>query len=364
MPIKVSDITKVLQEYAPQKLAYNWDNVGLLVGSFDNIITKTIVCLDVTPDVVAQAIKQKAQLIVSHHPVIFDGIKNLAQTNWHNKMLSQIIKNDLNVYCLHTNLDITTGGVNDVLAKKLNLQDVESLQLEYSEKLFKIAVFVPCDYADKVACAMTSAGAGMLGNYSHCTFKTQGEGSFMPVEGAKPFVGKTGKLQVVQEVKIEAIMTIDNKDKVIKAMLEAHPYEQVAYDVYSLENSVNKEGIGRIGKLQQELSLNDFLQVVKQALNQEFLVYADAGKKISTVAVCGGAGSSLIDRAFERGADVFITGDVKYHDMQKAVFSGLSIIDATHQATEVLVVDELYTLLKQKKISAVKAKEQKLFKII
>ena len=362
MPVKVKELVEFLECFAPLKLAEKWDNAGLLLGDPDNSVQKIMLSLDVTPDVAEQAIKNKVELIISHHPLIFDGIKNLAQTNWKNRMLALLLKNNIAVYCAHTNLDIANGGVNDILANRLGLQNISVLQKSGQDKLFKIVVFVPEKNCKQVMFAMTGKGAGHIGKYSDCTFQTKGVGTFRPLSGSNPFIGTQGDLQSVNEVRLETIVPDGIKSAVLTAMLAAHPYEEVAYDVYELQNNFNSWGIGRIGDLPKKLTVRQFSLLVRQALSLDYVVCADAGNKIKRVAVVGGAGADFVKAALAMGADALVTGDVKYHSAQEASFSGLTIIDAGHQGTEWPVLDVLQEHLAQfsagKKLKIIIAEEK------
>ncbi|MGI6092459.1 MAG: Nif3-like dinuclear metal center hexameric protein [Veillonellaceae bacterium] len=346
MPIKCQSIINELEKLAPRDLAEDWDNVGLLVGSPDQDISKILIALDVTDNVVDQAITNNSDMIVTHHPLIFKGIKNIRTDLPHGKLLAKLIKNDIAVYTAHTNLDIAAGGINDILASKLNLTNVQSLSPGHSEKLLKLAVFVPDTHAEAVRAAICDAGAGHVGNYSHCTFQTDGTGTFMPLEGTNPFLGSQGELEQVREVRLETVMSEKICNKVIKAMLKAHPYEEVAYDLYQLANTRPQLGLGRIGSLSAPKSLAEFVDEVKQALGINLVnVAGPENKSIWKVAVCGGSGASLIHSAAFAGADVLVTGDVKYHEAQEAVAAGIVIVDAGHFATEVVIVDYLSNYL-------------------
>ncbi len=370
MPVKVRDLICLLESYAPPRLAESWDNVGLLAGSPESIVDKVLLTLDVTPDVVKKAVGEKAQLIISHHPLLFSPVKSLAQTGWQNKMLAELIKNDIAVYSAHTNLDIAEGGVNDVLAAKLSLNNVGNLYLTQKEQLRKIAVFVPVSHAEQVACAMTEAGAGHIGKYSGCTFQAKGTGTFRPLAGASPFIGEAGRLERVEEVKIETVVTQECQQSVLAAMLATHPYEEVAYDMYSLLNSVGETSLGRIGELAEEMTVREFAAFARNALYLPGIRYADAGKPVKKVAVCGGAGGDLVKEALVAGADVLLTGDVKYHAAQEATFAGLSIVDAGHQGTErhimpVLAakIEDWATACKQE-LKVLLADEEEIFKFL
>ena len=360
MNFKVKDLMAFFETYAPSETSYDWDNIGLLIGNKEKIVNKVLITLDVIPQVVAEAIEKNVDIIISHHPVIFSGVKSLAKEDWHTKMLVDLVKSDIAVYSAHTNLDIASGGVNDILAEKLKLSDVKILDVLNYEKFYKIAVFVPKNYELQVTEAMCQNGAGFIGRYSDCAFSSQGTGRFRALEGTEPFVGRVGEIAEVEEVKIETIVTGKVKAKVIDAILKSHPYEEVAYDVYLLENEKKLSGIGRIGILYKEMDIKEFSLYVKKSLKLDHVLYADGSRKIKKVALCGGAGSDLISLAQEKGADVLLSSDFKYHEMQNAALSGLNIVDAGHQGTEMPVLEILFQKISElnKKIKVFIAKEE------
>jgi dinuclear metal center YbgI/SA1388 family protein len=335
MSVKCQVIMDAMDKLAPRSLAENWDNVGLLVGSPAQTVNKILISLDVTKAVVEQAVKDDVDLIITHHPVIFKSISAIRTDLPQGQILSGLLKANIGVYASHTNLDIVSGGVNDALAATLQLCDVEPLAISSTENLCKLVVFVPETHMKIVGEAIMTAGAGHIGNYSHCSFTTNGIGTFLPLEGSNPFVGNTGKLECVKESRLETIMPEKVSKSVIKAMLKVHPYEEAAYDIYQLINSGKKLGLGRIGKLATPMLLADFARQVKTALGiQSVNVVGACDTLVKKVAVCGGAGASLLHKAAFAGADVLITGDVKYHEGQDAVAVGMAMIDAGHFATE------------------------------
>ncbi|MBP2649662.1 MAG: NGG1p interacting factor 3 protein [Firmicutes bacterium] len=348
MSVKCDRIIKAIEELAPINLAESWDNPGLMVGSASQDIEKVLVALDVTPEVANKAVEAGVDLIIAHHPLIFHAIKNIRTDSPLGKTLSVLIKHDIAVYAAHTNLDSAAGGVNDLLADKLGLSDCQPLEPSSAGKLLKLVVFVPESHSDKVRDAVTRAGAGHIGKYSHCTFSTGGIGTFLPLNGTNPFIGKIGQLEQAGEVRLETILPEKASAKVVTAMLEAHPYEEVAYDLYPLSQTIADIGMGRVGELAEPVSLLNFAQTVKGALGVDFLrVVGDQSKKIKTVAVCGGAGSSFINQALKLGADVLVTGDIKYDEGQQGRDLGIGLIDAGHFPTERLMVNAITTYLQQ-----------------
>lgn len=348
MSVKCQVIMDAMDKLAPRNLAESWDNVGLLVGSPAQNISKILIALDVTQAVADEAAAIGADMIIAHHPLIFKGITNVRTDLPHGKLLSRLLKADIAVYAAHTNLDIAPGGVNDILANKLGLQEITPLAVTASETLLKLVVFVPETHVEQVRSAITAAGAGHVGNYSHCTFQTAGTGTFVPLAGTNPFIGTQGKLEYVAEFRLETILPEKISKRVIKAMLKAHPYEEVAYDLYRLNNEGTVFSLGRIGKLPSPVKLAEFATQVKTALSIKFIsVCGPHDKLVNKVAVCGGSGASLINKAAFAGADVLVTGDVKYHEAQDALNAGLAVIDAGHFATEQPVTAYLAEVLRQ-----------------
>ncbi|MBP2633003.1 MAG: NGG1p interacting factor 3 protein [Firmicutes bacterium] len=348
MSVKCQVIMDAIEALAPRYLAESWDNVGLLVGSPAQTIAKVMICLDVSEDVIQRAIAQQVDLIISHHPLIFKPFKNLRTDLAQGRLLGQLLKANIAVYAAHTNLDTAVGGVNDVLAQKLDLHKVEPLTISYQEELVKLAVFVPVGYAGIVQEAIGTAGAGHIGNYSHCNFQVEGRGNFLPLAGAKPFIGKQGELESVDEIRIETIMPQKIMNKVVKAMLKVHPYEEVAYDLYPLKNTGGKFGLGRIGQLEESMKAEEFAHKAKLALDiANVRLVGEKHKIIKKVALCSGSGAEFIGKAAYAGADILVTGDVKYHEAQKALESGINLLDAGHFGTEMPIVKVVATYLEQ-----------------
>jgi dinuclear metal center YbgI/SA1388 family protein len=369
--ISCQTVINIMEKLAPRKLAMEWDNPGLAIGDFAGKINKILVALSVTPEVVHYAAESGFNMIISHHPMFFKPIKALRKDLPLGKMVYEAVKHDITIYSAHTNLDITENGVNDELARVLDLEDIRVLKQTAEEPLKKIVVFVPQGYEDAVRNAMAEAGAGFLGNYSHCSFNIEGKGTFKPERGADPFIGEEGKLERVDEVRIETIAPENLVRKIISAMLRVHPYEEVAYDIYPLENTGTVLGLGRVGNLKKSVSLKSLCETVKLKLSAAYVrVTGELDKEISKVAVCGGAGGDLISAASFAGADVLITGDVKYHDAVDAKAFDLAIIDAGHFSTENLVLPALAHYLEREiqflgeKVDIEVYKDEEPFKII
>lgn len=349
MSIKCSEIVKAIEEYAPVQLAEGWDNVGLILGSLKKEIRKVMVCLDVTSKVADDAIKEKVDLIISHHPMIFEGIKSINSDDAKGRLLYRLIQNDISVYSAHTNLDVASGGVNDCLAGELGLMNIKHLNEYKEEKAYKIAVFVPEDSIDHVRNAMCNAGAGWIGNYSDCTFMTKGTGTFRPLEGTNPHIGTQDVLEHVSEYRLETIVSKDKLKNVLEAMHRVHPYEEVAYDLYRLEINGAEYGLGKVGHLEKPQSFKSFIEWVKKRLGIPHVrVIGELSRDVRKVAVFCGSFDGNWTGFLKSGADVLITGDIKYHTAQDALEMGLCVIDAGHFNTEVLIRKKLTEFIKDK----------------
>jgi len=328
------DIIGYLQDLAPESFAEEWDNVGLQVGDPAISVSRALVAVDVTQDVLAVALDWQANLIIVHHPLLFRPPRRLDLSTPPGRMLKALISSGIAVYALHTNLDVAPEGISRALADALGLRDIRVLSPSPGARLYKLAVFTPEEALDKVRNAMAEAGAGLIGSYSHCSFQTEGIGTFLPLEGASPYVGQVGSLNYEREFRLEMLLPSSRIGPVVAAMLRAHPYEEVAYDLYPMENRDSTTGLGCIGVLPRSISLERFARQVGKSLSSRFLRVQGLPKNVRTVAVCGGSGRSLLDRAASSGADVFVTGDMGHHDWLYASQLELAVIDAGHYETE------------------------------
>ena len=345
--VKCQVVMDAMERIAPRRLAEDWDNPGLLLGSPAQEVSRIFVCLDVDEAAVDAAVRQGADMIVSHHPLIFRAMKQLRTDLPLGRLLQRLMEHHIAVYAAHTNLDMADGGINTALAKTLRLTDAQPLR-PYRESLVKIVVYVPAGHEDAVRSAMSEAGAGHIGNYSDCSFRTTGLGTYKPLAGSRPFLGELAKLSTVEEIRLETVAPEKLLKEVVQAMLDAHPYEEVAYDVLPLRNTHIEGGLGRIGCLEKEVRLSDFAEEVKQTLAVSGLrVYGSAETRIRRVAVCGGAGMDCASVAVAAGAAVLVTGDIRYHDAQAALSQGLCLIDAGHFATEYPGMVELGSRLRR-----------------
>ncbi len=345
--MKVRDIVSVIEREAPPVFQEPYDNSGLLVGSSETNIDSVLICFDVTESVVDEAIEMNCRLVIAHHPIIFKGLKKITGADFIEKIIIKAIQNDIVIYAAHTNADNIMAGVNRKLADVIGIENTRILQPKKG-LLRKLVTFCPVDAVDKVRAAVFDAGAGYIGNYDCCSFNVDGKGSFRANENTNPFVGEKGKLHFEEEVRVETIYPVHLEKQIIKKMLEAHPYEEVAYDIYLLDNLLNTVGAGMIGELEKAMTQNDFLQMLKSKIGIPFIKHSRIlDKKISKVAFCGGSGSFLIHAARKAGADAFLTADIKYHDYFTAE-DEILLADIGHYESEQWVKEWFYSILKQK----------------
>lgn len=336
----------MIEEYSPPDLAEEWDNCGLQVGDPDRLVNRVLVALDMDEAVLSEALEKEAGLVVTHHPLLLKGVKQIREDRPPGRLLAGIIRAGITVYAAHTNLDSARKGVNAILAEKLDLTDIRVIR-PGRERFLKLAVFVPPDHADAVREALAGAGAGWIGNYSECTFMLKGTGTFRPLEGTIPYIGRVGDLEKVEEIRLETILPARLSGRAVKAMLEAHPYEEVAYDLYPLENTALGSGIGRLGSLKQPASLAEFARRVKEALQVPAVrCGGPADREVRKVAVCGGSGGDFWPLALAGGAQAIVTGDIGYHGARDMLAAGMCFIDAGHYGTERVVLNRLAEYLK------------------
>jgi dinuclear metal center YbgI/SA1388 family protein len=330
------EIIQLFEQFSPKGLAMEGDKIGLQVGRLNKKVERVMIALDVLEEVIDEAIANNVQLIIAHHPPIYRSLKNVITDTVQGRMIEKLLKHDIAVYAAHTNLDVAIGGVNDLLAKALGLEQAEVLVPTYEKKLNKIVVFVPKSDAEQVIDALGNAGAGHIGNYSHCSFSTNGSGRFLPGENTNPTIGTKGKLETVDEVRIETIVPELLLKKVVTSMIKAHPYEEVAYDVYPVYNQGEVLGLGRIGKV-NEMTLAEFAERVKTVLDVKTVrVVGDLNSKVKKVAVLGGDGNKYFTHAKFKGADVYVTGDIYYHTAHDAMMEGLNMIDPGHNVEKIM----------------------------
>jgi dinuclear metal center YbgI/SA1388 family protein len=344
--MKLSKILTAIESFAPLSLQESYDNSGLIVGNPEQHIAKAIISFDVTEEVIEEAIINGVNLIISHHPVIFSGIKKLNGKNYVERIVLKAIKNDIALYAVHTNLDNIIGGTNRILAEKLGLKNLKVLQNQ-SDNLRKLVVFVPKDYLQNVQDAIFVSGAGHIGKYDQCSFQQNGIGTFRALEGATPFVGELNKLHKEEEVRLETIFPVHLQSAVILEMITAHPYEEVAYDIYPISNKSESVGAGIIATLEKEEDEMAFLMRLKDITSAKCIRYTKLrNKPIRKVALCGGSGAFLINTAKSAGADVYITGDVKYHEFFDSE-NEMLIADVGHYESEQFTIELLFDFIKE-----------------
>lgn len=345
--MKISSVIEHLEALAPPAFQEAYDNCGLLTGNAGWECTGIITTLDSTEEVVQEAIEKKCNLIVSHHPIIFKGLKNITGKNYVERTVISAIKNDIAIYAIHTNLDNVIKGVNGKIAEALLLQKPRVLQPR-GEAMKKLVTFAPRKNADAVRDALFEAGAGKLGKYSECSFNTEGTGTFKAEEGANPHVGKIGSRHEEKEVKIEVIFPAYMQQRVVNAMLEAHPYEEAAYDIFPLGNYLSDVGSGIVGDLPEAMDESQLLAQIKAQFALAVIRHTPLlGRKVKRVAVCGGAGSFLISAAIKANADLYLTADVKYHEFFDAD-GRILLADIGHYESEKFTIELLHANLQEK----------------
>ncbi len=346
--VLVKDITAAIEKVAPLSWQESYDNSGLQVGDMDAEVTGVLLTLDVTEEVVAEAISRGANMIVAHHPLLFSGLKRISGRNYIERIVQKAIKNDINIYAAHTNLDNVHTGVNAKIAEKLGLKNAAILSV-MKDTLCKLYTYAPKDAANTVRDALFAAGAGDIGQYSECSFNTGGTGTFKPDANANPAIGTTGgPRESVEEVKIEVLVQKDREARVLKALFKNHPYEEVAYEIVAIQNPNQQLGAGMVGSLPAPMEESAFLTFLKERMHTNCIRHTPlSGKTIQKVALCGGSGSFLLNDAINAGADVFITGDFKYHQFFDAE-GKIIITDIGHYESEQFTVEIFRDILNEK----------------
>ena len=340
MPI-VSNIIDIINKIANPSLAEEWDNPGMQVGSHTADVTRIMVALDPLPTVIDAAISASCQLLVTHHPLMFKPLRSVSTSTVQGRSIHAAIRGGLSIVSMHTNYDSASGGLNDLLAEKIGLSGCRPLRITSTTELSKLVTFVPDDHCEQVRNALFPL-CESIGNYSGCSFSAGGDGTFTPREGAAPFSGTIGVPQRVSEQRLEVLVTRANLPRAVKALLAAHPYEEPAYDLYPLLNEGRTLGLGRVGHLPESLTLREYSARIRELLDAPLLRYVgDPDSAISKVALCSGSGASLLREGVKAGADVLVTGDVKYHEALDAEDAGICLIDAGHFPTEIIMVDEV-----------------------
>jgi dinuclear metal center YbgI/SA1388 family protein len=336
---RVSDIVGIINKIAPFSHAEEWDNAGLQTGDPASAVEKIMVALDPCRGAVETAVAAGCQLLATHHPLFFAPIKKIVLNDPTGRIVAYSLKNNLSIVSLHTNYDVAAGGLNDLLAERLQLALCEPLKICGGDELVKLSVFVPESHEAQVLEALFRFSVNM-GNYRDCSFRSRGVGTFTPLEGARPFLGRVGAREEAAETRVEVLLPKENISAALSAMVSAHPYEEPAYDLYPLLNRGKARGLGRIGVLAEAVSLGDFAGMVKQRLAASGARFVgEPDRLVKKIALCGGSGASLMRAALRQGADVLVTGDIKYHDAREAEALGLALMDAGHFFTEAIMVE-------------------------
>ena len=348
--MKIKDIAERIEKIVPLELAQDWDNVGLLIGEPQKNVKNILLTIDITNDVLAEAKKLKTDLIVSYHPVIWDGLKKIT-ADGPTGVVYDLIRSGIAVFSIHTALDSAIGGVNDGLAEIIGIRDGKPIgdYVDYpTSSNYKLVVFVPVDALAKVSNAVFAAGAGAIGNYSNCSFGTEGTGTFLPLEGAKPAIGKKGKLEKVPEIRFETIVPAEKLDNVIAAMKKAHPYETPAFDVFKLYNDQKKFGLGRIGKLAWPLEVTQIIERIKKHTGAKAVGLVGNEKRlVKTAAVCAGSCGKIINLVIAAKVDLYLTGELKHHHALAAQQAGLACICLSHTVSERFILKKFAAQLQK-----------------
>jgi len=335
--MKVKDIAEKIEKIVPLKLAQDWDNVGLLIGNPQRNVKNVLLTIDITSDVVAEAKRLKTDLIVSYHPVIWDGLKKIT-TDGQGGVVHDLIGSQIAVFSIHTALDSAIGGVNDGLAEIVGIVDGKPIG-DYVDSPagdnYKLVVFVPIKSAAKVSNAVFAAGAGAIGNYSNCGFQSEGIGSFLPLEGSRPAIGEKGNLETVPEIRFETIVPAEKLGGVTAAMKKAHPYETPAFDVFKLYGSESKFGLGRIGKLEKPMRIQKIVERIKKETKAKAIgIVGDEKRLVKKAAVCAGSCGKIINSVIAERCDLYLTGELKHHQALAAQEAGLTCICLSHTVSE------------------------------
>lgn len=344
MNLTIREVIAYLEQWAPLSLQEDYDNAGLLCGDSSQAFRGAVICLDSTEDVIAEAIQKGYNLVIAHHPIVFSGFKKLTGKNYIERTLLKAIKNDIAIYAIHTNLDNVNTGVNRKIGEMLGVSNPSILR-SAKGYLLQLSVYVPNEHATSVMEALFSAGAGAIGKYDNCSFALEGTGTFRPGEGSDPFTGEIGIRRYEPETRIETILPFWKKEAVFKALIEAHPYEEVAYNFVKLENSLQETGSGMVGNFEHPISTTDLLQKIKSVFGGTIRHTAILEDQIKRIAWCGGSGSFLLKDAISAGAQVFLTSDFKYHQFFDAD-NRILIIDIGHFENEQFTMQLIYEHLK------------------
>lgn len=339
--MKIRDIIKQVELIAPPKLAQSWDNTGLLIGDSNLSVKKILLTIDITQEVVKEAKQSGCNFILSYHPIIWDGLKKITSDS----VVYELIRCGISVYSMHTALDAVSGGINDALAEIVGIKNPEPIGdfVDNPQRQnYKLVVFVPSDSLQKVADAVFKAGAGWIGNYSHCSFRSSGTGTFLPLEGSRPAIGRRGRLEKVDEIKFESIVPAEKVADCLKAMRSAHPYEMPAFDVIKLYDFEDKIGLGRIGFLEKPVQLSVILKKIKSVTGAKAAgIVGNKNRKVKKAAVCAGSCGKLIMNVISEKCDLYLTGEIKHHQAIAAQEAGVTVVCLSHTVSERFILKKV-----------------------
>lgn len=345
--MKIAEVINYLDAFAPLALQENYDNAGLVIGNKDAELTGILCCLDSTEEIITEAKEKNCNLVIAHHPIIFSGLKKITGATYIERTILSAIRNNIALYAIHTNLDNIASGVNNKIAEKLQLKHCKVLK-PIKNSLRKLITFVPNEKAEYVRNHLFAAGAGAIGKYDQCSFTVDGKGTFRAGEGTHPYVGEQNKLHTEPEQKIEMVFPFYLQNAIVETLFRAHPYEEVAYDIYVLENTFQGAGSGLVGELQEPMDAEKFLQFLKTSMKVEVVRFTKPPlHQLKTIAVCGGSGSFLLTDAIKSGADVLLTADFKYHQFFDAD-GKIMIADIGHYETEQFTPELISEILREK----------------
>ncbi len=344
---KIKEIVEYLESWAPPAYQESYDNSGLITGNDNADVSGILLALDCIEKIVDEAIDKKCNLIIAHHPIVFKGLKRLTGKSYIERTVIKAIKNDIAIYAIHTNLDHISDGVNKKIADRLGLKNRKILRPK-NDTLSKLTTFIPKENTEQVMKSLHEAGAGMIGNYHHCSFRLSGTGTFLPMEDSNPTIGSIGHLEKVNEERVEVIFPSHLKSRVLNALFVSHPYEEVAYYLHDLQNQDREVGAGIIGELEDPTNIQSFFRLLKDQFSLSIIRHTEIVKStIQKIALCGGSGSFLLGDAIRQGADVFISGDFKYHEFFDAE-NKLVIADIGHYESEQFTKELIYDKLTEK----------------
>lgn len=347
MSVTVQEIMDLMESIAPKSYAMEWDHVGLQIGSPKKEVQRIMITLEINLKVVEEAVAKSVDLIISHHPLIFNPLSKIDFEDPKGATIQKIIQEDLHIYVSHTNMDVAPRGLNHHIAEKIGLKNISVLDAYELKPYYKFIVYVPKTHSPLMIDAIHKGGGGYIGNYSHCTYKISGTGTFKPEEGSNPFLGEKNELEKVEEDKVETIVEQKDIQRLIHEVQKAHPYEEVAYDLYPLEKSMDHVGLGRIGELTKTENLEAFIGELKASLQLSQVRYVgNLKQEISKVGILNGSGGDFATKAQKAGVDCFITGDLKYHDAQDAMEGEMAVVDIGHYESEIIFREFIKAYLK------------------